>query len=38
MKKKNKELEDKVRNISFEDSDNDTESLDDDLYKKVSYV
>ena len=38
MKKKNKELEEKVNNVSFGDKDNDTEISDDELNSKVSYI
>lgn len=38
MKKKNKELEEKVKNISFVIKDDDTDSLDDDIYPKVAYI
>ena len=37
-KKKNKELEEKVRNISFKVEDNDIGSSDDELNNRVSYV
>ena len=38
MKKKNKELEEKVKNISFGIKDDDTDSLDDDISPRVSYI
>ena len=38
MCKKNKELEEKVKNISFEIEGDDTDSLDEDINQRVSYV
>jgi pilus assembly protein TadC len=38
MKKKNKELEEKVNNISFRVGDNISESSDDELHNRVSYI